>query len=113
MAAKDDAEMIIGTKVAQDSVYTLWVKVSSKSLCLAPFLRFLHFTQNFKMTTTIGRKKTIFGKQLHMSLHVPYGSKISSKSLYLTISEINMFLHFHHCKIQKKAITHLAIEVHL
>ena len=30
-----------------------------------------------------------------------------------TVSEINRFMHFHHCQIQKIAITHLAIEVHL
>ena len=31
-------------------------------------------------------------------------------NLSRTVSEINTFFHFHHCKIQKIAITHLAIE---
>ena len=30
-----------------------------------------------------------------------------------TVSEINMFLHFRHCEIQKVAITPFATEVHL
>ena len=34
-------------------------------------------------------------------------------TLSCTVSKMNTFLHFRHCKIQKTAITHLATEVHL
>ena len=43
---------------------------------------FLHFTQKFKMATKNGGKM-IFGKDLQLTLLVPYLSKLSTKSLYL------------------------------
>ena len=41
--------------------------------------------------------KTIFAKSRQQTLQIPCGSKIWSKSLYLAVSEINMFL----CLMQK------------
>ena len=66
----------------------------SKSFYLAPFL---HFMQKFKIAAKNGVK--IFCKQLQMTLLIPCGSRILSKSLSLTISKINMNFAFY-TKIQ-------------
>ena len=55
---------------------------------------FLYFTQNFKVATKNGGK-TIFGKQLQITLCMPWGSKnFVVISVSCTISEINAFVHF-------------------
>ena len=44
---------------------------------------FLRFTQKFKMATKNGGKM-IFEKSSQLTLQIPWGSKISLKSLYIT-----------------------------
>ena len=59
--------------VAEDSVHTLWVKNFVKitlSRTISEKNAFLYFTQKFNMAVKNGWK-TIFGKKLHVTLHIP------------------------------------------
>ena len=105
MATKKWQENNFWQNIADDSVYTLRSKnfiEMAVSCTVSEINAFLHFTQKFNMAVKNGRK-TIFRKKLQITLHIPCGSKISSYVRYMS------FCIFHHCKIQKIAITHLAI----
>ena len=52
-------------------------------------------------------------KVANNSTHTLWVKNFIKIVLSRTVSEINTFLHLHHCKVQKIAITQLAIEVHL
>ena len=85
MATKRGMKMNFWQTVADDSVNTLQVKnfvEITLSLTISEINAFLHFKQKFKMAAKNGGK-TIFGKKLQINLHIPCGSKISSKSPYL------------------------------
>ena len=72
-------------KVADDSAYTLGVKTFVKITLPCTFSRekqFLRFMQKFNMATQNGGK-IIFGKKWQIILLIPWGLKLSSKSLYL------------------------------
>ena len=75
-------------------------KISSKSLYLAGFSRYKHFyglqflrkIRKFKMAAIFGETK--FCENWHgYSAEIPYGSKISSKSLYL--AGFSRYKHFY------------------
>ena len=69
-----------------DSLYTLCVKNLIEidlSCTISEINVFLRLTQKFKMDAKNGRK-VIFAKSHQYTLQIPRGSKISSKSLYLT-----------------------------
>ena len=72
--------MIFG-KILQMTAYTLWVK-DFIEIALPRTVSEIHVFLHFTMATKNG-VKTIFGKQLQMTLLIPCGSKILSKSLYL------------------------------
>ena len=85
MAAKKWRENDFWQYIADDSVCTLWVKNFVKmavSHTVSKINAFLHFTQKFSMAVKNGGK-IIFGKKLEITLHIPCGSKILSKSLYV------------------------------
>ena len=69
-----------------DSADTLWVKNFVKidpSRSVSEINVFLQLRQKFTMAAKRGRK-TIFGESCQKTLQIPCGSKIVSKSLYLT-----------------------------
>ena len=96
MAAKYWQENYFWQNIADDSVYTLPLKKfaeMSVSHTVSKINAFLHFMQKFNMAVKNGRK-TIFGKKLQITLHIPCGSKILSKLFYLAKLARNRFLHF-------------------
>ena len=67
--------------------------------CTVPEINlFLHFTQKFKTAAKNGGKE-IFVKCCQSTLQIPCGSKISSKSLYLTPFPIKM----HFCVLRRNS----------
>ena len=52
--------------------------------------------------------KPFLAKVLENSTHTPWVKNFAKMTLSHPVSKIKRFLHFHHCKIQKIAITHLA-----
>ena len=74
-------------------------KISSKSLYLVRFSRYKHFyvlqflrkIRKFKMAAILARQK-FFENWDNYSAEIPYGSKISSKSLYL--ARFSRYKHF-------------------
>ena len=116
-------------KVADDCVYTLLVKnfvEIALSHTVPKINAFKHLHRNSIWPSKMA-EKIIFGKQLHMSLHVPCGSKISSKSLYHLVGTEKVAEHvFVKCskctafgvisnllKVATSPITHLAIDLDL
>ena len=63
----------------EDTVYTLQVKnfvEMAVSQTVSEINAFLHFTKKFNMAIKNGGK-TVFGKKLEITQHIPCGSKIS------------------------------------
>ena len=116
MAAKKWRENDFWQNIADDSVYILRVKnfiEMAVSRTVAKIIVFLHFTQKFNMAVKNGGK-SIFDKKVQITQNIPQVKNFIKTTLSRTICKINVFFCiFHHCKIQKIAITHLAIEVHL
>ena len=85
MTAKSDGKAIFCEKSPVDSAYTVGVQnfvEIALPRTVSKINAFLHFTQKFKMAAKSGGK-AIFAKSRQKTLHIPCGSKISSKSLYL------------------------------
>ena len=84
MAAKYGGENEFWEKSPVDSTDTLGVTNFNKialSCTVSEINAFLRFTQKFKMPTQMTRK-TIFGKSHQLTLLIPGGSKLSTKSFY-------------------------------
>ena len=87
ISAKSGGKTFFGEKLPVEFSYTLWVK-NFVEIALSRFVSeikaFLCFTQKFKIAAKSGGK-TIFGKSRQYILHIPSGSRILSKSLYLAL----------------------------
>ena len=99
-----------GQILASDSAYTLQIKnfiEMAVSHIISEINVFLYFKQKFNMGIKSGGK-TIFGKSFRKLYTYPVGQNFAKMTLSHPVSKIKRFVHFHHCKIQKIAITHLA-----
>ena len=91
-------------------------KISSKWLYLAPFLRQMHFCilhRNSIWPSKMAGKLFLAKSCRELYTH-PVGQKFhQNRSISHHLRDTNVLNIFHHCKIQKIAITHLAVEVYL
>ena len=73
------AQIPYGSKISTKSLYLTWLR-RYKQFCVLPFLGKI---RKFKMAAICGKRKVFENCQEYIA-QIPCGSKISTKSLYLT-----------------------------